>query len=273
MTRAAAMLCMVASMVVAGPVRAAAPSVSLEVDVSALPEGKATRNLEAYLVDNQTRTLEDEGLVVDDDAEMTIRVIINRYGEGDINYRATLAVLERGRNEPKVQRTITCDLCRDGDLVLRVSEEVSRLSAHVLYAPKEPQDADPEPNQPQGAGEPEPEQGAPADETTPTPTRSPARLGPLGFSGIASMVVGVGATAGGIPLALRPDRARPAESGVDRQRTRPAGLGLIGAGSALLVTGAALVAIDAVRQSKPRAVSWLPHVTPSALTISMQMRF
>lgn len=243
---------------------AAPPRVQLEIDVSELPAGDVTNALQAYLVEEETRTLADGGVEVAADAPMTIRVTVSRYGEGDVNYKARIVLIPSDSATSDVERVITCDLCRDGDLVMKVSEEVARLSGRVLYAPREPVARKPEPEQTSG------QQGDP--EAT-TARQKPRKLGPLGAIGIASAVVGLGATGAGIPLAIALDQTRPAASGVERRTTRPAGLALVGVGTALVVTGVVLVAVDVVRRKKARRVSVLPGLGPSSVTVSLSMRF
>lgn len=267
MSRLLSMLLALAIACAPWPAYAATPAtVRLEVDVSALPAGDVTERLEAYLVEEQTRTIVDGGLELADDSSNAIRVSISRYGEDDVHYRATIALLQGTSEAAVVERTITCELCRDGELVSRVAEEVARLSGRVLYGPEEQSDAD----HPQAQDPPQPEPETSATEGNDEKTR---KVGPLGVAGIASLVVGVGATGGGIPLAVAPDQTRPAASGVERRTTRPAGLALVGVGTALIVTGAVLVTVDALRRKKARQVSFFPAVTPSSVTVSMSMRF
>lgn len=238
------------------------PKVQLEIDVSELPAGDVTNALQAYLVEEETRTLADGGVEVAADAPMTIRVSVSRYGDGDVNYKARIVLTPSDSATPDVERVITCDLCRDGDLVMKVSEEVARLSGRVLYAPGDPVER-----------EPEQTSGQQGDPEAATATQKPKKIGPLGAIGIASAVVGLGATGAGIPLAMTPDQTRPAASGVERRTTRPAGLALVGVGTALVITGAVLVAVDVVRRKKARRVSILPGLGPSSVTVSLSMRF
>ncbi len=264
MTRALALLLALSVVTVATPVHAAVPTVTVELDVSALPVTDVTGRLEAHLLEEQTRILTDTGLELADDAEATIHITVSRYGDADINYRATIALLREGIEAPEVERTITCELCRDGEFVIKVGDEVAVLSERVLYAPKdEPEEAD---TATEGPIEP-------TEDEPPTTTEKPKRIGPMGGAGIASMAAGVGAMAAGIPLALANDKTRSIASGVERRTTRPTGIALASVGGALLVTGAALVAVDVLRRHKQRRVSFLPTIRPSMLTVSMGMRF
>lgn len=84
------------------------------------------------------------------------------------------------------------------------------------------------------------------------------------------MVLGATALGASIPLAIRPDEWRPVAEGSERRTTRPAGLALVGVGSAVLVTGAVLLAFDLVRRKRQRTVSLAPTVVPTALTLRVR---
>lgn len=252
---------------------AAPPKVRLEVDTSSLPESSATNSFTRWLVQDQTGTILDGGVEVSPDASTGIRIVITRYGEHDVHYKAALGLVDGNGELVGEERVITCELCTDGQLITKVSPEVARLSARVLYAPvavvEEPVVVEPPPQEPE---EPKAEPEAAAE---PTPPVQPQRkaVGTVGAVGIASAVVGFGVTAAGIGLAVAPDRARVGDGGVDRLSTRPTGLSLVGIGTALMVTGAVLVVVDAVRRKKGRRVSVLPQINGSSLALSFSVSF
>lgn len=251
------------------PAYAETPSVAVEVDVSALPPGDVTERLEAHILEKQTRILTDTGLELADDADATIRTTVSRYGEGDVNYRALLELLRADATGAEVERTITCELCRDGEFVLRVSDEVAVLSERVLYGPTDEEGSE-------ATDSPTEDPKSPVEdvEDPPPPTPDePRPIGLMGGAGIASMVVGAGTMAAGIPLALVKNEIRPIPAGIERRNTRPTGIALATVGGVLLATGAALLAVDVLRRQKRRRVSFLPTVSPSMLTVSMGMRF
>ncbi len=275
MTRALASLLAFPLVVAAAPAYAAVPTVDVEVDVSALPPGDVTERLQGHLLEHQNRVVTDTGLELADNADATIRVIVSRYGEGDVHYRATVALLRAGAEAVEVERMLTCELCRDGELVLKVGEEVEVLAERALYAPadEQPDEADAKAGTKTEANAKTDGSTEPNEDTSTTTTEKPKKLGPLGGAAIASIVVGTGTLAAGIPLALAPDRIRPSTMGVERRTTRPTGIVLASVGGVLLASGAALLAIDVLSRKRQRRVSFLPTASPSMMTVSIGMRF
>lgn len=252
------------------------PQVRLEVDTSALPESSATNTFARWLTQDQTHTILDGGVEVSPDAPIAIRVVVRRYGEHDGNYEATLVLADAERGVVYEERVVTCELCTDGQLITKVSPEVARLAARVLYAPVGGgQEAEQGPQE----APPEPEEQEPGPATEPgsepaTPVRPPSKLiGALGAWGIASAAAGLGATGVGIGLALAPDRTRPAQENVERRSTRPVGLALVSIGTVLMVTGAVLVAVDVRRRERARRISILPELSIGSVSVSFSMRF
>lgn len=240
----------------------AAPAVFVDVDVSALPDDDVTQALAARMVEHQKQTLREGGLEVADDAETKIHIVVSRYGDKGVHYQAIVTLLEADGDEAAVERTLTCELCRDSELIAKVGEEIARLSGRVLYAPRiEEEEAEPE------LAEPEPET------TDPPVNEQPKRLGTLGYVGIGSLVAGSGTLGTGIVLAVLSDQARIEGTQVESRSTRTPGLAMVGVGSALLLAGAVLVTFDGIRRNKQRKVSLAPTVTPSRVTLGMHMRF
>lgn len=245
------------------PALATNPTVSLEIDVSALPEDEVTEALVVHIVANGTETLETGGIDVVDDADTRLMVTVIRFGEHDVHYRTTVVLL--GDGDP-VERTVECKLCRDSELVEQIGKEIARLSGRMLYAAGEPRDADDKP--------PETIEAQPVDvEPETSDTKPPRRLGLLGKIGIGTLAGGVVSLTVGVPLAMTPDEARITANAVEERTTRPTGLALVGVGSMLLVTGVAFLVIDAVRMKKARTVSLNPSVSPSRRVFSMGVRF
>jgi len=245
------------------------PTVDLDIDLSALPADDVTKGLEYFLIEHQTEVIRDAGLEVEDGAPFVIRIKVSRYGDQDLHSRADVALLEVGADAPRVARTVECELCRDGDLVMKVGTEVGRLSAQVLY---EPATAEDEPDDPGGVPAGEAAEPRADDQAGEPQTAERAKvIGPLGYAGIGSAVLGAAGLASGIPLALRSDESRGGADGAEIRRTRPTGIALASIGGALLMTGAVLVSVDLVRRGKQRRVSFLPG--PTMLGISARGRF
>lgn len=254
-----------------GKARAAEPetTVELEVDVSALPPDEETEGLRWLLVERQTRVLRDGGIAVveGDPEEERIRVTVSRYGEGDVNYRFSVALVEHGA--VSVERTLTCDLCRDTELVSKVGEEVARISGRFAYE-----------REGAGAGDSgaEPEGSQPA-EVEPAP--KVRRIGGAGWAGISVAVAGVGFGVGGA-VALAKPAMRELTAGRDPYETftRPRQLGsaLVGVGAGLLVAGAVLIAVDQTlllerRRRRARQLALVPSFSSTGAGLSWSGRF
>jgi hypothetical protein len=143
------------------------------------------------------------------------------------------------------------------------------MSGFILYAPKEePQPAEEHPD-------PASEDGSQQPPTNPEPEHHPIpkKIGPMGIAGIASLATGTGLLAAGIPLALAPDRVRPAGDIVERRSTRPTGLALASVGSVLIAAGVVLTTIDVIRRKKQRRAAFVPYVAPTGVAVSMEVRF
>jgi len=253
--------------------RAAAPAVTVDVDASALPKGDVTDDLVRHIIEHQAQILADGGLEVQDDAPLTIRVTVSRYGEGNVNYRASIAVFKAGNDTPTAERTLTCDLCRDGELVVRIGEEVARMSGLILYAPEEQPDDEGANTPPEaddgGEGEEPQENGDEASTSTPPP---PA-IGPMGYVGIGTLVTGAGSLAAGIAFSVIPDQTRPAGELVERRSTRTAGVVFASVGSVLVASGIALLTVDVVRRKRQRRVTFVPSIAPTRAMVTMGVRF
>lgn len=267
---------------VAAPAQAAEPAkptVAVEVDVSALPDEEFTRYLKRDLTERQVRILADGGLEVADDANATIRVVVSRYGDHDVHYRFTVALFEGDAETPKVERTLSCELCKDSELVTKVGEEVARVSGRLLFEPEaRPEDSPgPQPEHPEGSAN---------DGTTPPSERDPVhppgkRIGIAGYSGIAALPIGVGLMVGGVvaltkepTVRIPPDRT-PEEEVITHRRL---GISLTTAGAVVAAAGVVLIVVDQTvlrkRRSERRAAAILhPSISPAGLGVSLTGRF
>ncbi|HET6583734.1 MAG TPA: hypothetical protein VFG69_09805 [Nannocystaceae bacterium] len=79
----------------------------------------------------------------------------------------------------------------------------------------------------------------------------PRRLGRLGWTGVALVVAGAGATAAGGALVGVGETPEP-DAATKLRDWKPAGYGLLATGGALLVTGIVLVVVDAVPRARAR---------------------
>ncbi len=266
-------LLFVLAVLVPWPALAAEPTVALEIDVSALPDDQVTADLEIWLTEHQTAILRDGGIETSADADNTIRVVVSRYGEGDVHYRATIVLVDRPTEAVELERTITCELCRDTDLANEVGEEVARLSGRLLYAAQSTDGTDEQPEKAPPSEEPPGRAENFPTHRDPTVHPKSRKIGPLGCAGIASIVAGAGALGTGIYLGVRPDDWRLVAGGTEQRTTRPAGIAVLSAGAAVLTTGVVLVVVDAVRRKPQRRVTLSPTVTPIAAAMRMGVRF
>lgn len=264
-----------ACLVMAEPAHGAEPepALGLEVDVSALPQDEETEGLRWLLVERQTRILRDGGIAVaeeDDRDAARIRVTVSRYGEGDVNYRFTVKLLEGGATT--VERTLTCDLCRDTELVTKVGEEIARVSGRYVYE-HEAGAREPEPN-----GRDEGNGAEPVDSGTPTDQEA-RPVGAAGYAGIAALVAGAGVTVGGVILLTKKPEVRlsPEDRRVEEVTThRRLGTAFTAVGAGVLAAGVVLVVVDQTvlrkRRAKRHAVLH-PSVGPNGVGLSLTGRF
>lgn len=257
---------------------AAEPTVSLDVDVSALPDNEVTADLRDWLVEHQTGVLRDRGIRTTDDTPTQLRLIVSRYGDGDIHYRATIVLFDQTTGAIELERTIRCELCRDTDLNTKVGDELARLSDRLWPSGSDDLATEPLTNPPKDDAVEADADGAELEPDPPdepdalVPARS-RRIGWQGAIGITTLGIGASTATAGITLASRSERTRLDDGRVVRRNTRPAGLALVGVGSALLVTGAVLVSRDVIRRRRHHEFSFTPTVAPATLTIQMNMRF
>lgn len=248
------------------------PTLVLEVDVSALPRDDETEGLRFLLVERQTRILQEGGIAVveSDSEEARIRVTVSRYGEGDLNYRFTVMLLEGEAVE--VERTLTCDLCRDTELVTKVSEEVARVSGRFLHEREAAAGAEP------GIREGGPAESQPGEFELAPRVR---RVGGAGWAGIGLAAAGVGFGVGGAVELAKPATRELSEGDyLTRTVTEPRLLGstLLGVGIGLIVGGAVLTAIDQTtllerRRRRARQLSLTPSFSATGVCLSLSGRF
>lgn len=248
-----------------------APPVKVEVDVSTLPDSEVTRDLARKIAEHQAQVLQDAGVDVTEHGSLILRVTVSRYGDGNVNYRATIAIVRDGNPKAIAERSMTCDLCRDGEFIIRIGDGVARMASFILYGQEEVPSREPVEERPDST----PPNGSQQTPENPEPERRPPpkRIGPMGFAGIASLATGTGLLAAGIPLALAPDRVRLAGDIVERRSTRPTGMALASVGSVLIAAGVVLTTLDVIRRKKQRRAAFVPYVAPTGVAVSMEVRF
>lgn len=261
----------------AGP--AAETAVRLEVDVSALPKTDFPENTRRWIVDNQTAVLEREGFVVKGDASRVMRIEVSRYGDDGIHMKARLMIV----GDPGSVREFDCEACLNSQFLKKVDAETATLAVELRRELEEPVVEEP--------AEPGSElQPAAADEGTDAPVEhavsdAPAdhdgkRLGVAGYAGIGALALGLGVTLGGVIVLADGATVRLQHRNDDIEEVTdrvPLGAGLTGAGVALLVAGAVLVAVDQTVLRKRRArraeTAFVPVVSPTGVGVTWSARF
>lgn len=93
-----------------------------------------------------------------------------------------------------------------------------------------------------------------AERTPPAPKPKPKRkgLGPLGWAGVGSLGLGLGGVATGAVLAFAIGETHPGANKSSLRNFKPGGYAALGAGGAVLITGAVLLGIDRSRAGRTK---------------------
>lgn len=259
------------------------PGVELKIDVEPLVENSGADDPENerelaeetrdFTTELLSKALEENGVAVaDTDAEATVAVTLDWVNYLDSHYEVTIDLTYGGKTQ-RIADGLECELC-DGP---KVAGLVAGQSAKIAQALKAGDDAaDPPPDNPP------PEDPPPEDPPSETTPKGKA-MGPLGYTGIALTVAGIGTgIGGGVLLARGEQQSLDGERGqLKVENFRPAGIGLAATGGALLVTGVALLIVDQTVGRKRRdreAVqkahgSFAPTLGPDRVGISAIVRF
>lgn len=111
----------------------------------------------------------------------------------------------------------------------------------------------------------------------PTALPRPRALGRIGWTGVALLVAGAGATAAGGALVGVGETLEP-HAATKLRDWKPAGYGLLATGGALLVTGIVLVVVDAVPRARARrsarsSPTVAPALGPRHVGVQLGFRF
>ena len=231
---------------VVGPAPEGTRRATLSVDTSQV--GEAGPIIRRRTEERGAIVLRDAGVLsgetIDDPL---IRVDVFEIGGEDPGFRLEVWVEEDGTiTVPK--RTIDCALCTETEIVAKAETEIAALVRELPA--RDDAAAEPTP-----AAEPEPAAGDPTQDTTtseptdPSDPSGPSGDGarrPLGAKGKAGIgLLATGAVVAGVGIALAVPGWEPLDDDPTRERsTRPIGIGLIAGGSAALIGGAVLLALD-----------------------------
>lgn len=180
------------------------------------------------------------------------------------DYHAHVTVIRDSDPVEPNREDITCD-CNSETLLGLVDREIAEVVEHLSTA------------SPDGREQIGPEATITNQDPEPVPIAEPApsdvrrRLRPLGYAGTGLAILGAGALATGIPLALRPDIYDERNSMPGIRSTRLPGIALASVGGIVLTTGIALLAIDLIR-SRDRTMTIVPEASPRLVRLSLRLR-
>lgn len=181
------------------------------------------------------------------------------------DYRVRVTAMRDGEPVGTAKEFVACE-CTNDELMGLVDEGIADALEQLRVLPAETATDD--------VGEP----AVAAIDEDPAKVDRPRRLGPLGYTGIGLVVLGAGALAGGIPLALReptPNLAGESDAGtatLTLVSTRPPGIAMAVGGGAVLLAGAALLIADRVKRRSATAVV-VPTVGPRLVGASVSVGF
>jgi hypothetical protein len=205
-------------------------------------------------------TMRAEGIVTSVNGEYTVEVVVAPLGDESAGYVSTLVVY-RGDDELQgSRRRVKCELCLEDELLTQIKEELG-AEIGVIKAERAPPELVAEPELPPPVVTPPP----PVVTTPPPAVEEPEtrRLGRIGGIGLVTAFIGAGAAGGGAALLATADgRARDLKG---------LSIGMIGVGSAALITGVGMLIVDREHRQPKTAVA--PSLTLGGAGIVWSGRF
>lgn len=233
------------------------PRARVRVHVDTSGVGAAGPILQARLDDELTQSLtEHHAVIVDDSDAPTLHFSVLEVGGETPGFELSCEVRDpgwRGPTDEKASSPLACPLCTESELVELARAQVpTMLRRAEAIADAPPKTREPTSTAPQAVDHPsgglEPVR-AELDPTRTETTPPQRRFTGLGRAGIGLGATGVATLVVGAVLATRP--ATPLPSDPTRERyTSTAGYATLGAGAALVLTGAALLGVDATRRAR-----------------------
>jgi hypothetical protein len=235
--RALGLLAMLLGVAWPGATWAADPGgrpVGVELEVRVSIGGPDEALLQEAVEERVKARLAELGHAVRLDEPIDIDVSVGWHDEAETTY--ALAVVLRRNGELVSHATETCPRCGTAELFERLAERIDRAEDHLLSMAAESAPAEAEPS--------------PTREITPVPPRPRPTLTGLGWAGVA--VAGTGLVVGAVGAGVwSKGRVFDSEPGSREWLTgtdyRPPGIALVATGSALLVGGIVMLAIDVAR--------------------------
>lgn len=238
----------------------------LEVDASSL--GESASLIVDRIQEMTPVVFERESVrVTDAPDDPVLKVVIVRLDEDTAGYRITYQVERAGERVPGSEGRADCRLCTEGELVDAVIASIELVAEKMEVAIEEaPPPEPPKPDEPGGDNP-----GGDIVAPPPPPPDEPGRLGVLGKTGIALIVVGAAGLGTGIGLVIR--KPTPSDKEPTKQlNTRVPGYAALAAGAAVAVGGVVLLVLD--RKGKgPRNTAVVPFGGAGEGGLLVQGRF
>lgn len=179
---------------------------------------------------------------------------------GPYDYQIHFALLRNKRLLPDQPEVLVCE-CGSDEMLTRVGEAIGAGAQRLTDAAEAER----------AVAEQEAAERAAAAERE-GDGKDRRGIGGLGWVGIGVAVLGGGALAAGIPLALREVELRGEPGTLSSYSTRPVGVGLAIGGSVALAAGVTLVVVDVVRR-RERRVAMVPGVSHRHAGLSLVGKF
>jgi hypothetical protein len=257
---------------------AAAEPVALTVSVDELPEDE--RGVGPVLLEQLRSLVEAGGYEISEDAgaATVLRVRLRILEAGDRNYGMHFEFVDSGVVTPAVEWT-DCVFCTEARMLQKLDAKKKELLAAIEARRKAPavvddggEDDGSDADDDSGDGD---DGGDGGSEPLPKP------IGPIGITGAAVSVVGLGAIAWGAVEVARGEVYEPS-AGYFQDRTgtnhAPRGYALVGIGAAVTAAGLVLLGVDLARRAKQRKHARsqalvLPLVSPTGFGLGVTGSF
>ncbi|MBL4683021.1 MAG: hypothetical protein JKY37_00415 [Nannocystaceae bacterium] len=252
---------MVVSAILAG-----GSSVSVNVDLSKLPEAADRADIERWILEDADKALSAAGHHLVPKAAHEITVSVEWYGN-DLNTKLAIS-LDHG-----TPRNVQCPACDEEDWLPDVATAIVSFANEIENLDK-PVPANVEPNT---DPEPEPDR-EPLSVEEPGSAKSdqPPVMSWVGGVGIVAGVAGIGLLGGGVSdLSRNTEKAKDDDNprtGTEKTFTTRGTVLAIG-GGLMFVGGVVAVVLDVRRQKKKRQASIRPATSPTFVGLQLQGKF
>lgn len=261
---------------------AARPTILLEADSTEL--GKRGVGLDKVVLDRLGPALDAEGIDVAGTVEdLGVRVRILPVDMDALHYSIVFEI-ERDDQYSQVLGAVDCKPCIDATLLAKIDARAPALADLIKERVLDGDRAEAAGDSGEGEGG-EDDGGGGNGDVEPEPQTEPQikPIGALGYAGIGTATLGLGATiAGAVELSrgriYNPEISAQADYELSGRDHRPPGYALIGVGAAVVGAGLVMLGVDVGRrakQRKPRDQRALivPIMSPAGGGVGMVGRF